>query len=120
MALADVGASAGLNLSPTPSPPRGAFATAPGPGGPRRPRRRAARASTLSPLDATSPEDADWLRACVWPGDRVREERLEAALAAFAAARARPDAPVLLPVAIGERPRPASTSLSGSRGRGRW
>jgi hypothetical protein len=44
------------------------------------------------------PEDAEWLRACVWPGDRERAERLEAGLAAFALARTRPDAPVLAPV----------------------
>jgi hypothetical protein len=104
MALADVGASAGLNLvadalpapwrfdDGTPVPvARGVHATA-------------RLGLDASPLDATRPEAADWLRACVWPGDRVREERLEAALAAFAAARTRPDAPVLLPIAAGNVP----------------
>ncbi|SEB37968.1 hypothetical protein SAMN04489806_0307 [Paramicrobacterium humi] len=34
----------------------------------------------LHPLDVSRPEDARWLRALVWPGQREREERLDAAI----------------------------------------
>lgn len=34
-----------------------------------------------NPLDASSPEDARWLQALVWPGEDEREARLAAALA---------------------------------------
>jgi hypothetical protein len=37
----------------------------------------------LRPLDVLDEEDARWLKACVWPGDRDREKRLEDAIAAF-------------------------------------
>lgn len=104
LALADVGASAGLNLIADALPSPWRF----GDGSPV-PVARAVRAVArlgldASPLDATRPDDADWLRACVWPGDVAREDRLEAALGAFQAARTRPDAPVLLPIAAGSVP----------------
>jgi hypothetical protein len=35
------------------------------------------------PLDAMSEDDALWLRACVWAGERDRIDRLERAIAAF-------------------------------------
>src|SRR5262249_49795776 len=35
------------------------------------------------PMDACNDGDADWLRACVWAGDRERLARLEAAISAF-------------------------------------
>lgn len=35
----------------------------------------------LSPLDLGDPADVRWLRACVWPDQAARHERLEAALA---------------------------------------
>lgn len=99
IALADVGASAGLNLVADDLPAiwtdeRGApIEVATGV-------RAVARLGLdPEPLDALAEEDARWLRACVWPGERAREERLLAALAAFRAARIRPDAPVLVPVA---------------------
>jgi hypothetical protein len=102
LALADIGASAGLNLvadglpAPWRLPDGSPLEVA------RGVRTVARLGLDASPLDASSPDDADWLRACVWPGERERERRLEAALAAFAAARGRPDGPVLLPVAIGD------------------
>ena len=34
-----------------------------------------------SPIDASDPKQAQWLRACVWPGVPERDERLAAALA---------------------------------------
>lgn len=98
IALADVGASAGLNLvaDTLPAPWRLPDGTPLEVGGEVH---AAARLGLdPEPLDVSRPEDADWLRACVWPGDVARQERLEAALRAFAAARPRPDAPVLLPI----------------------
>jgi hypothetical protein len=98
LALADVGASAGLNLVADLLPPIWTDEE----GAPlevvRDPRTVARLGLDPAPLDALKPEDADWLRACVWPGDRDRAERLEAALVAYARARPRPDAPVLAPV----------------------
>jgi hypothetical protein len=49
----------------------------------------------LTPLDVRDPEDAMWLRACVWPSDRARLARLDQALAAFKATAAAPGGPVL-------------------------
>jgi hypothetical protein len=98
LALADVGASAGLNLvaDALPAPWRLPDGTPLEVAGPVH---AVARLGLdPEPLDAGRPEDADWLRACVWPGDVHRQERLEAALRAFAAARPRPDAPVLVPI----------------------
>jgi hypothetical protein len=99
VALADVGASAGLNLVADDLPALWTFEDG-------RPvevawgiRAVARLGLDREPLDATSQAGADWLRACVWPGERDRAERLEAALSAFRAARPRPDAPVLVPIA---------------------
>jgi len=44
------------------------------------------------PVDVTDPDDARWLRACLWPGQPERAARLEAELALAAAAP-----PLLLP-----------------------
>jgi hypothetical protein len=104
IALADVGASAGLNLVADALPPMwtddgGApleVATAV---------RAAARLGLdAAPLDPLDRNDALWLRACIWPGETRREERLDLALAAFRAARVRPDAPVLVPIAASNVP----------------
>ncbi|ACG75592.1 conserved hypothetical protein [Anaeromyxobacter sp. K] len=57
-----------------------------------------------APLDAAQDEDAAWLRACVPAGDRAAMGRLDAAIAALRAARPRPDAPVLTPVALASAP----------------
>ena len=35
----------------------------------------------LAPVDASDPGDARWLRACLWPDQPARQERLAAALA---------------------------------------
>ncbi|MEZ4269405.1 MAG: DUF2332 family protein [Myxococcota bacterium] len=37
----------------------------------------------LDPMDARSDDAVRWLRACVWPGDADRRQRLEASIAAF-------------------------------------
>ena len=99
LALADVGASAGLNLVADALPPVWVATD----GGPLELAREVRPVARLgldpSPLDVFRVGDARWLRACVWPGERAREERLDAALAAFQSARVRPDAPVIVPVA---------------------
>lgn len=99
LALADVGASAGLNLVADALPP----VWDPADGRPLELARDVRPVARLgldpAPLDVFRAADARWLRACVWPGERAREARLEAAMAAFHAARVRPDAPVIVPVA---------------------
>lgn len=104
LALADVGASAGLNLVADDLPPAWTFDD----GAPVEVARDVRAVARLgldpAPLDATREEDVEWLRACVWPGDTARLERLEAALAAFRVARPRPDAPVLTPVSADHVP----------------
>jgi hypothetical protein len=104
IALADVGASAGLNLVADDLPAiwtdeRGA---------PLEVARGVTAVARLgldeAPLDASHAEDARWLQACVWPGEREREERLLQAIEAFRAARIRPDAPVLVPIGAANIP----------------
>jgi hypothetical protein len=104
VALADIGASAGLNLVADALP--GIWTDADG-----TPLETAASVHAVArlgldpaPLDALSEDGARWLRACVWPGEGAREARLDAALAAFRAARTRLDAPVLLPIAAANVP----------------
>jgi hypothetical protein len=98
LALADVGASAGLNLVADALPPVWVASD----GGQLELARDVRPVTRLgldaAPLDVFRAADARWLRACIWPGEHAREERLEAALAAFQSARVRPDAPVLVPV----------------------
>ncbi len=104
LALADVGASAGLNLvaDGLPAP----WTTEDGaPLEVARGLRVVARLGLdAEPLDATRDEDVLWLRACVWPGEPARLARLDAAVAAFRAARIRPDAPVLVPIVAHDVP----------------
>lgn len=45
----------------------------------------------LSPLDVRRPEDARWLRACIWPSDTERLARLELAIEAFQRAASGPE-----------------------------
>ncbi len=104
VALVDVGASAGLNLVADVLPPMWTDEQ----GAPLEIARGIGAVARLgldpSPLDATKEDDADWIRACVWPGDGARLVRLEAAFAAFRQAYTRPDAPVLAPVAAAAVP----------------
>jgi len=116
VALADVGASAGLNLVADALPVPWSFLDGQGVELAREIRAVARLGLDASPLDAARPEDADWLRACIWPGEPEREERLEEALAAFAAARSRPDAPVLVPILAGNVPARLDVLSSTERG----
>lgn len=88
LALVDIGASAGLNLVADALPAlwtdeRGApIPVASGAD------IRLRLGLDARPLDASNPDDAAWLRACIWPGDSTRLARLEAALTAWNAAPA--------------------------------
>ena len=88
LVLCDMGCSAGLNLVAD------AIDLAwTAPDGRALPLARGARVQRrlgfdLEPLDATDEDDRNWLRACVWVGERDRLSRLEQALDAFAAAGA--------------------------------
>src|SRR5512138_1481491 len=99
IAIADVGASAGLNLVADALPP----IWSDGDGAPIDVARGVRAVSRLgldpAPLDVLDADDARWLHACVWPGERERAARLLSAIDAFRAARIRPDAPVLVPIA---------------------
>ena len=92
LALVDIGASAGLNLVADALPAKWTDES-----GNRLPTVHDARIVArlgldARPLDASRPEDAAWLRACIWPGDTARLERLEAALDAWHATPARMEA----------------------------
>ena len=104
LALADIGASAGLNLVADALPPLWRDER----GEPVEVAHEVQAVTRLgldaAPLDPLDADTARWLRACVWPGERGREERLHAAIAAFRAARIRPDAPVLVPIAAANVP----------------
>ncbi len=116
LAIADVGASAGLSLvaDALPAPwidEEGAPIEV------ARDIRAVARVGLdPAPLDALREEDARWLRACVWPGEHEREGRLLAALEAFRAARVRPDAPVLVPIAAPNVPSRLDLLSASDRG----
>jgi hypothetical protein len=88
LVLVEVGASAGLNLTADrlPSPwTNQSGARVPSVRAPALPVRIGIDAY---PLDVCSDRDANWLRACVWPGEHDRIARLEVAIAAFRAAPA--------------------------------
>jgi hypothetical protein len=95
LALFDVGCSAGLNLCAErlPAPwrdPTGApiaVATAPDV--------VARHGFDVQPLDVERADDLNWLRACIWPGENARLDRLTAAVAAFREAATGPTPPRL-------------------------
>jgi hypothetical protein len=95
LALFDVGCSAGLNLGAErlPAPWRD-------PAGAPIPVVAAAtivarHGFDVQPLDVERPEDINWLRACVWPGENARLDRLAAAVDAFRALASGPTPPRL-------------------------
>ena len=116
LALADVGASAGLNLVADELPPVWIAAD----GGPLELARHARPVARLgldpAPLDVFRVADARWLRALVWPGELARESALGVALAAFSEARVRPDAPVIVPVAPASVPARLDLLSAAERG----
>jgi hypothetical protein len=86
----DIGASAGLNLVADALP---RIWTRDGTPLPIDPLPRIARRCgfDLRPLDVTDENDARWLRACIWPGQTVRQRRLEEAIAAWGTMSPRPE-----------------------------
>lgn len=115
--LVDVGTSAGLNLvADDPLMPRdwtdqdGASLAA-GPLPPIRTRLGLDRA----PLDVRRVEDARWLRACTWPSDTQRLDRLDLAIAAFVRASRRGAPPELERCPIEDVP--ARAASVGKKGR---
>jgi hypothetical protein len=91
LVLVDVGCSAGLNLIADKLP--GAWTT----GGAtplevaEGPRVVGRIGLDERPLDVANSDDAKWLRACVWPGETQRRQRLDAAIEAFERMRGGPD-----------------------------
>src|SRR5512138_1338138 len=116
VAIADVGASAGLNLVADALPP----IWSDGDGAPIDVARGVRAVSRLgldpAPLDVLDADDARWLHACVWPGERERAARLLSAIDAFRAARIRPDAPVLVPIAAANVPARLDLLSAAERG----
>jgi hypothetical protein len=86
--LVDVGCSAGLNLLGDMLPHVWTSEGAPLPVV-RRPKVVGRFGLDERPLDVMRTEDARWLRACVWPGETQRLERLDAALTALRVGRER-------------------------------
>ena len=96
LALADVGASAGLNLLGDQLPAIWTDA-ATGKGIPCATRVNAvARVGfDARPLNLELDADVLWMRACIWPGDTERLARFEAGVRAMRASAARPSRPAL-------------------------
>ncbi len=95
LALFDVGCSAGLNLCAglLPAPWRDPAGT---------PLVVATAADIVArygfdvqPLDVGRSDDLNWLRACIWPGETTRLDRLVSAIEAFRAAASGPTPPRL-------------------------
>ncbi|HMI84660.1 MAG TPA: DUF2332 family protein [Polyangiaceae bacterium] len=95
VALVDLGASAGLNLVAERLP--AVWTDGRGVAIPAVTAVRAVVRLGLDarPVDLADPENVTWMRACIWPGDRGRLERLEVGLRAFYDAAREGAAPVL-------------------------
>jgi hypothetical protein len=104
VALFDIGASAGLNLVADALGPMWEQADGrPLAVGPLPP--IASRTGVdLRPLDPRDPSEARWLRACIWPGQTDREERLAAAIEAFREQAGSEHGPVLVQARASEVP----------------
>jgi hypothetical protein len=104
LALYDVGCSAGLNLAGDRLPPLwtdeagAALALA------TDARIVARHGFDAQPLDVGRDADRLWLTACVWPGETARQDRLVAAMQAFAALAAGPAAPNIAMADLGDVP----------------
>ena len=106
--LFDVGASAGLNLAAEEVNVTWRYAT----GEPLRITRdvdvRARIGFDPRPLDVEKAEDREWLRACVWPEQRARMTRLDAAIDAFRVVLPRPELVLLRASSVPARIAPAT------------
>lgn len=95
LALADIGAGAGLNLVGDQLPAIWSDRTG-------KPIPCAMRVNAVArvgfdarPLSLQIDDDVLWMRACIWPGDTERLARFEAAVQAMRAAATRPSRPVI-------------------------
>ena len=105
VALVDLGTSAGLNLIGDDLPaPWVDEHEVPIPIHPR-PHVALRLGLDVGPLDVRRPDDALWLRACIWPSDGSRLTRLQQATQAFVAKGPRADAPTLEACALPDAPR---------------
>jgi hypothetical protein len=95
LALVDLGASAGLNLVAERLP--AVWTDSRGAAIPVATTVNAVARLGLDarPVDLTVAANVTWMRACIWPGDRGRGERLEAGLSAFFEAQRQPNGPIL-------------------------
>lgn len=102
LSLVDMGASAGLNLIADALPRIWSRTD----GSPLTldplPVIRSRTGFDARPIDVTDEEQARWLHACIWPGQRERSERLERAITAWRRAVPRPE---LVACPAGEVPR---------------
>jgi hypothetical protein len=122
LVLCDMGCSGGLNLvadslelswtelGPVPRP----LAVA------RRPRVLRRLGFDREPIDPVDEDDSNWLRACVWVGERQRMDRLEQALAAFRAARASDAPPVIEAIDARDMPGRLRELSAGDRSGALW
>src|SRR5262249_18444626 len=80
LALVEIGCAAGLNLvgDALPAP----WVAADGSPLPvvKRPDTQVRLGLDRHPLDVSDPDSLAWMRACIWPGERARAERFEAAV----------------------------------------
>lgn len=115
LAIVDVGASAGLNLSADllslswRKRSGGSLSAA------SSFELRARVGFDPRPLDAGRTEDRAWLRACVWPGQLDRLRRLDAAIGAFQRATPAPEITLLRAASVPHR-LPALSERVGSGG----
>ncbi len=114
LALFDIGASAGLNLTAERLPRAWTRST----GEPIPIAHDLDIRSRVGfdprPLDVKNTDDRAWLEACIWPEQRDRLARLEAAIAAFRSASPTPELVLLRASSVPGRLEAASTVASGS------
>ncbi|MDQ3033155.1 MAG: DUF2332 domain-containing protein [Myxococcota bacterium] len=94
--LVDVGCAAGLNLVADALEPPWKDQDGRALPIPRRPKIAERIGFDADPIDARHVDESSWLRACLWPGDHARLDRLDEAVDAMVSAWLRPDAPRLI------------------------
>lgn len=94
--LVDVGCSAGLNLIADALDPPWKDQDGKPLSVARRPKIAERIGFDIDPIDARHADESTWLRACLWPGDHARLDRLDEAVDAMVSAWLRPDAPRLM------------------------
>ncbi len=74
------------------------------------------RGFDLAPLDVDREDDLTWLRACVWPGETARLDRLDAAVSAFRDLSAGSEPPRLEVADLGDVPGHLERQSGGTPG----